>query len=48
MRILYKVIKNNKRNIIKNIRNLGVLNKLRKGVMITKTNPIKLLIKKRG
>ena len=36
------------RNTTKNIRNLGFLNRLRNGVMITKINPIKLLTKKRG
>ena len=40
--------KNNKTNIIKNTRDLGFLNKFRKGVIITSTNPSKLLIKNRG
>ena len=48
IRILYKVTKNNKTNIIKTKRNFGVLNKFRKGVKIIKINPNKLLIKNRG
>lgn len=48
IRILDKAKRNNKRNIIKNIRNFDVLNKLLKGVKITKINPIRLLIKNRG
>ena len=33
---------------ITNIRNLGILNKFLKGVIITKIKPVTLLIKKRG
>ena len=33
---------------IKNRRNLGILNKFLNGAKITRINPIKLLIKKRG
>lgn len=33
---------------IKIIRSLGILNKFRKGVIITRIKPIKLLIKNRG
>ena len=50
--ILFKIrdstTKNNKTNITKNTRDLGFLNKFRKGVTITSNNPIKLLIKNRG
>ena len=34
--------------IIKKIRNRGILNKLRKGVIMIKIKPSKLLIKNRG
>jgi hypothetical protein len=34
--------------ITKKIRNLGTLNKFRKGAMITKADPITLVIKNRG
>ena len=34
--------------IIKNIRNLGILNKFRRGVKITRIRPAKLLIKNLG
>ena len=47
-KIVYKPIKNNMRNKIKNIRNLGILNKFLKGVKITKIKPVTLLIKNRG
>ena len=33
---------------IKKILSFGILNKFRKGVMITRVNPITLLIKNRG
>ena len=46
--MLYKANKNIKTNINKKIRDCGFLNKFRKGVIITSSNPIKLLIKKRG
>ena len=45
---MYKLIKNIIRNKIKKIRNLEFLNKFWKGVKITRINPNKLLIKKRG
>ena len=47
-KIVYKPIKNNIRNKIKNIRNLGILNRFLKGVNITKIKPVTLLIKNRG
>ena len=34
--------------MIENIRNLGILNKLRRGVRITKIRPTRLLIKNLG
>jgi hypothetical protein len=37
-----------KNDIIKIIRNLGILNKFLKGAKITKIKPAKLLIKNRG
>jgi hypothetical protein len=46
--MLYKSIINNKTDIIKTIRNLGILNKFLNGAKITKIKPTKLLIKKRG
>ena len=46
--ILYRIIRNNKINRIKNIRSFGTLNKFLKGVKIIKIKPAKLLIKKRG
>lgn len=45
---MYKSKSNKKDEIIKRIRNFGILNKLRNGVKITKIRPTKLLIKKRG
>ena len=48
IRIVYKLIKNKIRNIIKNVRDLVFLSKFLKGVKITKINPNKLLIKNRG
>jgi hypothetical protein len=39
---------NKNSEVIKRIRNLGILNKLRNGVKMTKIKPIKLLIKNRG
>jgi hypothetical protein len=44
----YKLKIKTKLNKIKNKRNLGVLNKFLKGVIITNTNPIILPIKNRG
>ena len=44
----YKLTKNIIINKIKNIRNLGILNKFLKGVNMTKINPLTLLIKNRG
>ncbi len=50
--ILFKIsdniIINNKTNTIKKTRDLGFLNRFRKGVIITSSNPTKLLIKNRG
>jgi hypothetical protein len=48
IKIKYKPIENNKRNKTKKIRNFGTLNKFLKGVKITKTRPIRLLIKNLG
>ena len=45
---MYKASKNIKTKINKKIRDCGFLNKFRKGVIITSSNPIKLLIKNRG
>lgn len=45
---MYSVKIDKKRTKITKTRNFGVLNKLRKGVNITKISPIKLLIKNRG
>jgi len=45
---MYKKPINKKRIPMTIIRNLGILNKFRKGAIITKINPIKLLIKNRG
>lgn len=47
-KIKYRLITNNKRNKIKNIRNLDILNKFLNGVIITNNKPITLLMKKRG
>jgi hypothetical protein len=44
----YRLNKNINVNKITTIRDLGFLNKFRKGVKITKINPTKLLIKNRG
>mgnify|MGYP001107072126 CR=1 FL=1 len=44
----YKPTQNDKINKIKNIRNLGILNKFLSGVSIIKINPVTLLIKNRG
>lgn len=44
----YKDPKINIIAVIKKTRNLGILSKLRKGVNITRTKPIKLLIKNLG
>ncbi len=41
-------MQNNRINTTKNILNFGFLNKFRSGVIMTKSKPIKLLIKKRG
>ena len=46
--MIYKVIQIAKINKTKKIRNLFILNKDLNGVNITKTNPVKLLIKNRG
>lgn len=46
--MLYKSTINNKRDIIRTIRNLGILNKFLNGAKITKIKPTELLIKKRG
>lgn len=48
LRTLYRPIKNNRRNKIRNIRSFGTLNKFLKGVKITNSKPNRLLIKKRG
>ena len=45
---MYKNIKSVKTDRIKTIRNLGILNKFRKGAKIIKIEPTKLLIKNRG
>ena len=45
---MYRSNINKKNEIIKIIRNFGILNKLRNGVKITKIKPTKLLIKNRG
>lgn len=45
---MYRSNINKKNEIIKIIRNFGILNKLRNGVKITKIRPTKLLIKNRG
>ncbi len=45
---MYKLIIKIKLKKIKNQRNLGILNKFRKGVNIIKINPIILLIKNLG
>ena len=47
-RIKYKATKIKTIEIIKKIRNLGILNKFRIGVRITRIKPIKLLIKNLG
>jgi hypothetical protein len=44
----YKNIINAKKETIKTIRNLGILNKFLSGAKITRIEPAKLLIKKRG
>ena len=46
--IAYKAIRKIKKNKTTKIRNLRILNKFLKGVRITKTNPVTLLIKNRG
>ena len=46
--ILYNVMKNNKTNRIKMIRNLEFLNKFLNGVTITSIKPIELLTRNRG
>ena len=47
-RIRYSTIRNNKINTNKKTRDCGFLNKFRRGVKITSSNPTKLLIKNRG
>lgn len=46
--MLDKSVTNNKTDIIKTIRNLGILNKFLNGAKITRIKPTKLLIKNRG
>ena len=50
---MFKIIKYSKKSVVKiriirRIRNFGILNKFRKGVIITKIKPSKLLIKNLG